>query len=343
MSPSMIASRALLAFGGIVALLADDGVLTLTEDSDFGEGGGDSEAWNDTAGAASSPFSAMYCSESKKRSSSWIWKSGGTSPSCNGAHATGDGAYMCADSKGHVDHTSIHVKLKDVKSKTGCFNWRTDCEFHMKDISYISFNLGMRNCGSVWAAPLWMTPHPWKSPGGTSGEIDLVELCPVGKVATNFAGCGGAPGGTCHQQKWHSAHGDVGPKHIGMAVSKSGDITVTMSRRRQETGKYSHYMKTATGARDNFPYSFVSDIWNGHGGDGGWKGCHAHNDPHSECEYAITHLKVYGHSGKSVFHSGKCTALNAKHTDHLWANETEMAMEPVSENGEADVANQIVV
>lgn len=31
------------------------------------------------------------------------------------------------------------------------------------------------SCGSVWAAPLWIPPQPWDSPGPTSGEVDLVE------------------------------------------------------------------------------------------------------------------------------------------------------------------------
>ena len=50
-----------------------------------------------------------------------------------------------------------------------------------------------------------------QSTGGTSGEIDFVEMCPVGSVATNF-GAGGQPGE--EQEKWKGASGVTAAQNL---------------------------------------------------------------------------------------------------------------------------------
>jgi len=60
------------------------------------------------------------------------------------------------------------------------------------------------------------------------------------------------------------------------------------------------------------PYVFLSDIWNGYGGDGGWWGCGARNNPNSGCQYAIKNIQVHTNTGTPMF-SGHCAPLNADH------------------------------
>merc|ERR1712076_188702 len=54
-------------------------------------------------------------------------------------------------------------------------------------------------------------------------------------------------------------------------------------------------------------YTFVSDIWNGNAGDGGYAYCsQGRTHASSGCKTSITNIKVNANSG--VF-SGKCSAL----------------------------------
>lgn len=71
------------------------------------------------------------------------------------------------------------------------------------------------------------------------------------------------------------------------------------------------------GRGQSFPYTFLSDIWNGHGGDGGWTGCKAFNNPNSQCQYVIHNIKIYTVDGRPMF-SGKCGALNGDAVELLY-------------------------
>merc|ERR1719394_2178609 len=68
-----------------------------------------------------------------------------------------------------------------------------------------------------------------------------------------------------------------------------------------------------TDGRDNL-YKFMSDIFNDEGGpgDGGWCGCKARRNHHTNCKYAVTKIQIHTHSNGPIFDaSSKCAALNA--------------------------------
>ncbi|CAK9097895.1 Hypothetical protein SCF082_LOCUS45914 [Durusdinium trenchii] len=82
---------------------------------------------------------------------------------------------MCIGSSGKPDYTSLFVDLASAPIKDGCFAWLASaCSMDFRRVKRIEFDFDMKSCGSVWAAPLWMSPSPWDSPGRTSGEVDLV-------------------------------------------------------------------------------------------------------------------------------------------------------------------------
>jgi len=242
--------------------------------------------------------------------SKWVWQAGGESPSCS-MYPRNEGVYACADADGTVDHSSIFVDMTAISGdRTGCYVWTMgNCEFDINLMRYLDFDVDILNCGDVWAAPLWLTPHPWLG-GGESGEIDMVECCPVGNVQTNFAG--GAD-----QRKWGEASG-VGPKHFHMEIV-GGDLTAYVcdldGSNCKVSGQYIDYMTIANACADKsscYPFSFQSDIWNGYGGDGGWSGCDAQNSPNTNCQFAVKNIKLTGVDG-NVFEpsSNNCLVMNA--------------------------------
>ncbi|CAJ1332330.1 unnamed protein product [Effrenium voratum] len=201
-------------------------------------------------------------------------------------------------------------------------------------VQRIEFDFDVKSCGSVWAAPLWISPHPWDSPAATSGEVDFVEACPVGQMYTNFA-CGGHEeallgckksqvgplASICNDQKTAlavaadarmigNADNLGGPKHFIMTFDGTTSFTSGGTLRTQicELGPtncrnsafYPDFLSRVDptkGRGTSFPYTFLSDIWNGFGGDSGWTGCKARNNPNSQCEYAVRNIKVYTWSG----------------------------------------------
>merc|ERR1711948_96412 len=87
----------------------------------------------------------------------------------------------------------------------------------MRLVKTIEFDYDYKNCEDVWAAPLWITPQTWKFPAATSGEVDFLEMCPVGQAWTNFASPGYNLG---------SGSSSGGPKHFIMYLdSKTGTLT----------------------------------------------------------------------------------------------------------------------
>jgi len=222
-----------------------------------------------------------------------------------------------------VDPTAILVDMRNVPNKTGCFIWNTDaCKIDPKKVSHIEFNVNINNCGDVWAAPLWLVPHPWNEPPGLSGEIDMVECCVVGEVHTNFAGCYGAPKGLCNEERWGSAS-SIGPKKYTLTFAANGDVSgrvcdLSSGGNCQSAGSYNNFLDTVNPCKDKSTcdlYSFVSDVFNGHSGDAGWNGCKAKNSPSTSCEYAVSKIRVHSSSGTPPFTEGKCTTLNGDARD----------------------------
>jgi len=76
---------------------------------------------------------------------------------------------------------------------------------------------------------------------------------------------------------------------------------------------YTNFMSrvhATAGKSHSDPFVFMSDIWNGHGGDKGWYGCGARNSPNSNCQYAVKNIKVHTNDGSPMF-AGPCAVLNA--------------------------------
>eukprot|EP00931_Biecheleriopsis_adriatica_P115776 TRINITY_DN91528_c0_g1_i1.p1 TRINITY_DN91528_c0_g1~~TRINITY_DN91528_c0_g1_i1.p1 ORF type:complete len:422 (+),score=48.53 TRINITY_DN91528_c0_g1_i1:38-1267(+) len=263
------------------------------------------------------PFDALGCTSAIPGDPGrWIWKTApGSSPSCN-FPMRGDGASMCVDSHGAVDYTSLFVDASTLQDRTGCFAWKTlGCSIDLRQVARIEFDFDIRNCGNDWVAPLWLSPQPWLPPAALSGEIDLVEACPVGDLRTNFA-----TGGT--QMSIGSPAGLSEPRHIVMTLENSGDVNAPGTLRTrvcrlgghncQDSSYYTNFLSTVASTKmksASDPYMFVSDIWNGIRGDSGWSGCHAHNDPSIGCSFAVRNIRVYTNSRRPMF-SGTCAALN---------------------------------
>lgn len=115
---------------------------------------------------------------------------------------------------------------------------------------------------------------------------------------------------------------DLGPKHMIMSLDASPSLvsggtlrTQVCDLRRtkcQQSAYYEDFMSRVIptkGRSQSFPYTFLSDIWNGHGGDEGWTGCRAFNNPQSQCQYVVRNIKVYTVDRKPMF-SGKCAPFN---------------------------------
>jgi len=259
------------------------------------------------------PFAEVGCASTRVGDANWLWETGaGTFPSCD-MPVRGDIGSMCIDSNGQPDYTSLYVDLASAPNRIGCFAWlASSCVMDFRRVLRIEFDFDVKSCGSVWAAPLWISPQPWDSPGPTSGEVDLVEACPVGSLYTNFATGG-------HEMPIGNPSDLGGPKHMIMMIDSSASLVAGGTLRTQicDFGKtncrdYEDFMSRVSptkGRGQSFPYTFLSDIWNGHGGDGGWTGCKAFNNPNSQCQYVIHNIKIYTVDGRPMF-SGKCGALN---------------------------------
>jgi len=282
---------------------------------------------------AGTPFATLGCGNSVPGDASWIWQAGsGTWQSCNLA-VRGDIGSMCVDAAGKADPTSLFVSLPSTPDRSGCFAWTAEaCSVDFRRVQRIEFDFDVASCGSVWAAPLWISPRPWDGPAPTSGEVDFVEACPVGDLRTNFA-----TGGT--EESIGNPDNLGGPKHLIMTLDNSAAVGAAGTLRTKicdlgptncrDSAFYPDYMSTVISTRGqghSFPYIFLSDIWNGFGGDSGWTGCKAGNNPNSACQYAVRNIRVYTDDGSPMF-SGKCAALNGiadTPAEQSEATETEM-------------------
>lgn len=216
----------------------------------------------------------------------------------------------CIKSDGQIDESSLFFDMSALSNKSGCFAWKaSNCGTDMTKVSRIEFDFDFSDCQDVWTAPLWITPETWIEPGSTSGEIDFVEMCPVGKAATNFA----APG-----MAWGNGSSSNGPKHFVMTLDDSGNLQTKICNLGGTAGcftgaSYRNFLNVATSKND---HHFVTDVWNGNGGDAGWTGCNARNNPETQCKYAIMNLRIYTKTGQPLY-SGSCAALNGDSSDRL--------------------------
>lgn len=216
----------------------------------------------------------------------------------------------CIRADGSVDQTSVFMDMENLASRGGCFAWEAfGCGTDMTRVSKISFDFDFTSCGDVWTAPLWITPSNWQEPGGTSGEIDFIEMCPVGSASTNF-GAGGEIGET--QVSWGSGTGANGPKHYELTLDTAGNLRTRICDLGGITNCFdgAHYENFINHITSKLNHHFVSDVWNGNGGDGGWYGCGARHNEGTTCKYAIMNIRVYTHDGAPLY-GGTCAALNA--------------------------------
>lgn len=241
-------------------------------------------------------------------SSKWVWSTlpAAPSPSCSAPSAQNVGQ-MCSG-----DPTSI---VMSSHGHTGCFVTRMPaCKFSMYELKQLDFDVRLVGCSGTWAAPLWLTPDYWAG-GGKSGEIDMVELCPTHSVSSNFAGAS-APVG--YQKTWKVADPNSFSGHVTM-WNTNGDITVKMCKKSTASSNggncpgdgaayYPNVFASHACADGDCIFQFVSDIWNGLSGDGGYWGCTGGAPPSTKsCRFSVRKIRVKGPK-----FSGNCAALNTR-------------------------------
>jgi len=235
-----------------------------------------------------------------------IWNKAASSNSCASSKGIrGDVGFACADDSGIVDGSSIFVDMGSVADKVGCFVWETDdCQYPMKSVKQIDFDVEWEGCSDLWMAPLWTFSSPWApdtNRQGLSGEIDFVEECRVPSVNTNL-GCydAGQGAGCVDSQHWGAGTSSSGPHHMTMTLDAEGNLDVQLCTIDKTSCKsvatYKNYLSTVyptTEGRNNV-YKFVSDVFNDQkkDGDGGWDGCKAARNPTTTCKYAVTNIRT---------------------------------------------------
>jgi len=242
-------------------------------------------------------------------SADWIWNTDAVpSPSCTSPPVENH-ALMCEG-----DPTSVVIQGNGGPQ---CLSAHSACNFHMGNIFQLDFDVSILGCAGTWAAPLWMTPDEWGTDGPSSGEIDMLEMCPTDALYSNFAG-----GGT--QKKWSSAdvnnfHGhttmwkradEYGEQGISVTTCISADM---IDGACPEVGAaFLPNIYDQHGCHDgNCMYHLISDIWNGNDGDGGYQYC-ASGQSHSSggCSLSISNILFDAVPGTF---EGKCAALTRPH------------------------------
>ncbi len=112
------------------------------------------------------------------------------SPSCSGPWPTSSDAPVSDPYFAPSDPTALSVDLGRlaIGARAGCFAFHApECPFDVEAMDSLEFDVSAADCGTVWAAPLWLEPAVWRG-GALSGEIDLFENCPAGAFRANFAG-----------------------------------------------------------------------------------------------------------------------------------------------------------
>merc|ERR1719491_64707 len=126
-------------------------------------------------------------------------------------------------------------------------------------------------------------------------------------------------------QHWGGPSGgdSVGIKHMVMTfdgddlhISVCSGAGVSSGPSCQQIAHYINYLDIVyptTDDRDNL-YKFMSDIFNDEGGpgDGGWCGCRARRNYHTNCKYAVTKIRIHTRSNSRIFApDSKCAPLDA--------------------------------
>lgn len=241
-----------------------------------------------------------------------------------------DSARMCLDESGNPDYTSLFVDMESVDDPTGCFAWIADqCPIDLRHTAMLEFDIDVAQCENLWTSPLWLSPLVWRFPQGLSGEVDLVEMCPVPNITTNL-GCWslGAAKDVCTDGvdgAWGTNGNLDGKKHVLMTLEDGRDLQAKgglLVRVCDESGScvkvaYKVDFLSASyptaGQKNGWPLELRSSVWNGYPTpeDGGWSACKAVHNPLTKCKYLINNIKVTSNTGIPMF-SGKCAPLNAR-------------------------------
>lgn len=201
------------------------------------------------------------------------------------------------------DSTSISLDMSTVLgSKQGCYAYTTRLKktFNTHKVKNIEFDAEWQDCQDVWFAPLWITPFLWVAPQGKSGEIDLIESCRNhrGNALTTSIICSQHPNPLCFEPQWGNAASSGGPLHFIATIDDTGTFSMTKYAHPYKNGsrgelvsRYPLYLETNLGSVTNQQFHFVSDLWNGGSGNGGWGACGTMNW-HTQCKYTIANIKI---------------------------------------------------
>lgn len=111
---------------------------------------------------------------------------------------------------------------------------------------------------------------------------------------------------------WGAGSGANGAKHYTLTLDNSGNLKTQICDLDGTTGcvdtaHYENFLNVIT-SKNN--HHFVTDVWNGNGGDGGWSGCGAYHNEDTQCKYAIMNIRVTTKDGQPLY-SGNCAAMNS--------------------------------
>jgi len=230
-----------------------------------------------------------------------IWTHQGGSYSCNGSY-NDEGFSQCQG-----DPTSISLDMSHVRQKDNCFAYNTSQKLPFKpsQIRELSFDAQWDQCGDIWAAPIWLTPSSWEINQGQSGEIDFIETCRsndnYGIKTAIMCDQHLERDNKCYEPNWGNGQSSNGAKHfIGQIDHNSGDWTMHKCDNLNETNvancqlisRYPRFLFTNNGSKKNMDFHFVSDLWGGDGGDGGFDNCGNPNKPDTTCKYTIANIKL---------------------------------------------------
>jgi hypothetical protein len=168
----------------------------------------------------------------------------------------------------------------------------------------------------------------------------MVELCPTNAIWSNFAGAQPPVG---YQKKWSGADPNKYSGHVTLwkQPAADGDHAVTVKMCSQEEAAahagscsgesaafypHIHGSNACTGSNGDCQFMFVSDIWNGLTGDGGYTACMKSSGPSTRnCGFSVRNIRVQGPS-----FSGKCSVLNLPvsngHRRSSLASESEISV-----------------
>ena len=248
-----------------------------------------------------SPRGPDLCTTRVPMDGNSIWKHQGGANSCNGSY-NDEGFSQC---KG--DPTSISLDMSHVRQKDNCFAYNTSekLPFKPSQIREISFDAQWDQCGDVWTAPIWLCPSSWEINQGQSGEIDFIETC---RSNNNYSIATAVicdqhleKDNKCYEPNWGHGGSSNGAKHfIGKIDHNSGDWTMHKCDNLNETNvancqlisRYPRYLFTNNGSKKNMDFHFVSDLWGGDGGDGGFANCGNYQKTETNCKYTVANIKV---------------------------------------------------